>query len=538
NYLRVGRSKDGSWRIFNLRQDFNAADKIQTEDDITASVVVPREKLQHLSADERNACVKFVVNCENKLFQRPDDAIHRGYDKQAEADLTRPNTFLSNYEPLTLADARDYVEDSINFDLYTEPVKKLISGFADAGEEGFFVSSSHPRMIDGKPCKNPRYLQTRPDLVDSQPTYLAKVGARLFRKIPLSKQVHFPVNVVLPGRRNNTADPSIQLPALAVYNPIHYQELPELFMDFICSLTGKSPSTTGFGSEGALTKGPFNAVWPTADLNNALLSYVLTGYHGYSSAAGYVGPNIQVEHDISLLIPEIWCRMTPNERDPEFLIQNGYLEKVQDFTYQDEEVLASRLGYRITTKFVNAFLGRIFNNPITVFTEEMLRPEKQDLDAYAQGVNNIVVTQQRVARQYIADGSIEAACPPLKALLYIMAEGSYNGLKVEDDEFRKLFDRAEILKSDWYAARLQAKRLRDVHMWEQHIKYLEKFSKSGCDSRWKGLTEDKLVFAFQKLDEAKDASFIDKIANTIGLDAGLTSAVKKAVKPKTPTAAV
>jgi len=46
---------------------------------------------------------------------------------------------------------------------------------------------------------------------------------------------------------------------LAIYNPIHYQELPELFMDFICSLTGKSPSTTGAGSEGALTKGPFNA---------------------------------------------------------------------------------------------------------------------------------------------------------------------------------------------------------------------------------------------------------------------------------------
>ena len=37
--------------------------------------------------------------------------------------------------------------------------------------------------------------------------------------------------------------------ALAVYNPIHYQELPELFMDFVCSLTGKSPSTTGAGSE-------------------------------------------------------------------------------------------------------------------------------------------------------------------------------------------------------------------------------------------------------------------------------------------------
>ena len=70
------------------------------------------------------------------------------------------------------------------------------------------------------------------------------------------------------------------LPPLAVYNPIHYQELPELFMDFVSSLTGKSPSTTAFGSEGALTKGPFNALWPVVDLNNALVCAILTGYPG------------------------------------------------------------------------------------------------------------------------------------------------------------------------------------------------------------------------------------------------------------------
>jgi hypothetical protein len=75
-----------------------------------------------------------------------------------------------------------------------------------------------------------------------------------------------------------------------VYNPVHYQELPELFMDFISSLTGKSPSTTGFGSEGALTKGPFNALWPIVDLNNAFLSFALTGSRGFSSAASYICP--------------------------------------------------------------------------------------------------------------------------------------------------------------------------------------------------------------------------------------------------------
>src|SRR5208337_3793298 len=115
------------------------------------------------------------------------------------------------------------------------------------------------------------------------------------------------------GRRGNPADASIGLPPLAVYNPIHYQELPELFMDFVASLTGKSPSTTGFGSEGALTKGPFNALWPVADLNNALAGAILTGYAGFTTAAGYVGPRYRVDHDISMLVPEVWCRMSVEE---------------------------------------------------------------------------------------------------------------------------------------------------------------------------------------------------------------------------------
>jgi len=58
----------------------------------------------------------------------------------------------------------------------------------------------------------------------------------------LSQPFYTPVNAVLPGRRNNP--PEEKLRSLAVFNPIHYFELPELFMEFICSMTGKSPSTT------------------------------------------------------------------------------------------------------------------------------------------------------------------------------------------------------------------------------------------------------------------------------------------------------
>ena len=93
-----------------------------------------------------------------------------------------------------------------------------------------------------------------------------------------------------------------------------------------------------------------------------------------------IGPNFRVDHDISLLVPEIWCRMRVHERDPEFLIDNGYLEKVEDLELDGRTVLASRLGYRITALFVDRFLGRIFETPDAVFTEEMLRPELQDLD--------------------------------------------------------------------------------------------------------------------------------------------------------------
>ena len=309
--------------------------------------------------------MKLVANCESLLFQRPDDAAIRGFDAQAELDLATPGVFISNFEPLTVEKARSIVDHVVEFDKYTEPMKRLLEAFArDAG--GYAVSSAHARLVDGKPSKNPRYLERRPDLVDPRKPYLAEISARLDRCVPASGQVHYPVNAVLSGRRNNPPEPKLGLPPLAVFNPIHYQELPELFMDFICSLTGKSPSTTGFGSEGALTKGPFNALWPVVDLNNALLAGILTNYAGFTTAAGHVGPQYRVDHDISMLVPEIWCRMRVFEREPKFLIENGLLEKVDDMEVDGRKVLASRLGYRITTLFVDRFLGRIFETPDAV----------------------------------------------------------------------------------------------------------------------------------------------------------------------------
>jgi phosphoenolpyruvate carboxykinase (diphosphate) len=367
--------------------------------------------------------------------------------------------------------------------------------------------------VNGKPSTNPRYLQQRPDLVNPRDSYLAEIAARLSREIPAGHPVYQPVNAVLAGRRNNPPDRKNGLPPLAVYSPVHYQELPELFMDFICSLTGKSPSTIGFGTEGALTKGPFNALWPVVDLNNALVSYILTGYAGFSTSAGYVGPNFRVDHDVSLLIPEIWCRMRVHERDPKFLIAHGYLERVPDFCLDGRTVLASRLGYRITPLFVDRFLGRIFETPDAVFSEEMLRPEKQGIEMFAEGVDSIVEAQTRVAKQYFEDGSVEAACPPLKALLHIMACGSYQGKNADHPAVRALFTREALLASDWYAERLRAKQTRDVALWKRHVAALEK-----ARSTPEVDVESRLREAQKQLARVSAVEYLKELEGTIGAD--------------------
>jgi hypothetical protein len=514
NYLRVGFVPgSASWRLFKLRTDFNPADKVQVEDDITVSVVVPRERVGGIS-EYPNPSVKIVTNCERLLFQRPDDAIHRGFDLQAEADMATPGTFITNFEPLSRDDAQKLIDRVVEFDAYSEPMKQLLLGFLQEPHAAYVVSSAHPRLVDGKPSKNPRYLQRRPDQVDHRATHIAEVGVRLHGEIPSERPVLPTVHAVLAGRRTNPAQPEIGLPPLAVFNPLHYQELPELFMDFLCSLTGKSPSTTGFGSEGALTKGPFNALWPVVDMNNAVVSAILTGYAGFTSAAGHIGPHYRVDHDISMLVPEIWCRMSVEERQPQFLIENGYLEPVHDFEFEGRKVLASRLGYRITARFIDHFLGRIFETPNAVFTEEMLQPEKQDLAAFAAGVDAIVEAQTRVAKTYFDDGSVEAACPPLQALLHVMVYGNYSGMPLEHPTVRRLFSREALLSSDWYRERLETKRRRELALWRRHESALELAARSRPTSDH----EARQRLVREQLARLNDPGYVNQLVGTLGAD--------------------
>jgi len=247
-----------------------------------------------------------------------------------------------------------------------------------------------------------------------------------------------------------------------------------------------------------------------------LVSAILTGYDGFTTAAGYVGPRYRVDHDVSMVVPEVWCRMSVREREASYLIERGYLEKIEDFEFQGRTVLASRLGYRITGRFVDHFLARIFQTPSAVFTPEMLRPEQQDLEAFVAGLDSIVETQTRVARGYFEDGSIEGACPPLKALLHIMANGHYEGLSVEHPRIRALFNREALLQSPWYHERLITKQAKDVALWTRHGQALERAAT--LNHQWPDDLGARRELVARELARVSSEQYLDELVGTIGAD--------------------
>jgi hypothetical protein len=262
------------------------------------------------------------------------------------------------------------------------------------------------------------------------------------------------------------------------------------------------------------------------------VSFLLTDLPAFSTAAGWVGPKLRVDHDVSLLVPEIWCRMSAEERTPKFLIDHGYLERCTDLEFDGKPVLSSRLGYRITARFVQTFLGRVMSNPSTVFDEEHLKPELSDLAIFADGMSNIVEAMKAAAENYFADGSVADACPPLQALLHIMKDGHWNGHTLASPEVRRLFDRSEMLKSDWYAARLEAKRKIDAAAWDSHARYLEKFLKRAtyADVSLQLDIPGRLDRVVARARAAAEPGYVAQLRGTLGGEPAVATDIAKAYK--------
>jgi phosphoenolpyruvate carboxykinase (diphosphate) len=96
--------------------------------------------------------------------------------------MAQDGNFMANYEPLQGRPRRGHRAMSDPLDLHRTHARAL----EQAAREGLaVVSSAHPRLVDGKPSKNPRYLQVRPDWSTRCASYVAEMGARFHRKLPL-----------------------------------------------------------------------------------------------------------------------------------------------------------------------------------------------------------------------------------------------------------------------------------------------------------------------------------------------------------------
>jgi hypothetical protein len=136
-----------------------------------------------------------------------------------------------------------------------------------------------------------------------------------------------------------------------------------------------------------------------------------------------------------------------------------------------------------------------------------------------------VTAQCSVAENYFRDGSVDLACPPLRALLHIMRDGAFEGKNVSDPAIRELFSRETLLASEWYAERLQHQQVRDVRAWSEHIAYVERMLRDpgllAADERAK--VSARLREAQSRLEYAKSPSYPDSLRGCLGTDPSIAN---------------
>ena len=177
--------------------------------------------------------------------------------------------------------------------------------------------------------------------------------------------------------------------------------------------------------------------------------------------------------------------------------------------------------FRSTNVFSYKYLGKIFDEPQSVFSEEILKPEQQSLEAFVDGVLNITGGHRKAALDYFKDGSIDAAIPPIKALLHIMAEGTFEGETIESKSIRDLFSKANVLNSDWYLDRLKNKQQIDVALIQKKIANLEAFITNPMNHSL--IKEFKYLERLQEAEETlfyyQSEAYLSALFGTLGAEA-------------------
>ena len=133
-YLRVGLLEPAAWRTYKVRQDFAAASKVQTEDDISASVVVPVTQLVHdvpmSAASAANSRSIANTDCSSGPMTRSI----ADWTSRPKLDMARPDNFISNFEPITRPQARRWWKRSRNLTSSPTPMRQTDSELRQAGK--------------------------------------------------------------------------------------------------------------------------------------------------------------------------------------------------------------------------------------------------------------------------------------------------------------------------------------------------------------------------------------------------------------------
>jgi len=108
----------------------------------------------------------------------------------------------------------------------------------------------------------------------------------------------------------------------------------------------------------------------------------------------------------------------------------------------------------------------------------------------------------------------------LKALLHIMAYGHYLGKDAEHPDIRNLFDRAEVIGSDWYHQRLVRKQQIDVEYFSKSADYLKQFIGQEINREYVDRLNlhDRLHEVEKRIAEVKSPEYLRFLTGTIGAD--------------------
>ena len=169
------------WRTFGLRKDFHPAAKVQEEDDITASVLVPRGATWK-TCRTRTKCrsLKFVEELRTAFVPAARTTrFIAAMTSRRNRILRSPTISFPTTNRCTQKWRAELVEDA-HPDFTSSPnrCRRSSAMLPKTGEPDFFVSSAHPRLVNGKPSKNPRYLQKRPDLDAANGNLSSRKSAR------------------------------------------------------------------------------------------------------------------------------------------------------------------------------------------------------------------------------------------------------------------------------------------------------------------------------------------------------------------------